>query len=245
MTKQRDDLQRPSADSFWSEQGRKKWPRISESKIFLGQAVLEFGEILFGCEWSGKSSRPAEEEFVEIQNRLASAAADERIKIYALDPEEREYIEIPAKEWRIPNLLSARFSRCAINCKNFRDTNALGKYHGQMFVDRNTLSILKSSISPFILNDEIANLISQKRISLFLQFMIYYVCSHELAEDELPGAKLLARDLEREWKTWRGQIAGKNASTKPDPLSPRMASSMATILRGEAARKLKWSKASD
>lgn len=241
MAKQSDDVQRPSADNFWSEQGRKKWPQISEVKIFLGQATIELGELLFGREWSGKSSRPKDDEFVEIQNRIASAAADERIKIYALDPETREYNEVPASEWRIPSLLGARFSRCSINCHNPRDPLAVSKNHGYMFVDRQAFSDLKTSILPKISNDEIARLLPQKQVSMFLMFMLHYICSKNMSEDELPGAKILARDLQREWQTWRLQIAGKNASGKLDPLTGRMASSMSTILRGETARKEKMS----
>lgn len=242
MAKQNDDVQRPSSDNFWSEQGRKKWPQISEAKVFLGQATIELGELLFGREWSGKSSRPIDDEFIEIQNRIASAAADERIKIYALHPKTREYIDVPAKYWRIPSQLNARFSRCSINCQTFEDPLAVSKEHGYMFVDRQAFSDLKTSILPKISNDEIARLLPQKQVSMFLVFMLHYVCSRNMSEDELPGAKILARDLQREWQTWRLQIAGKNAPGKVDPLSGRIASSMSTILRGETARKVKMSK---
>lgn len=243
MVKQIGDVQRPSSDSFWSEQGRKKWPQISEDKVFLGQATIEVGELLFGRDWSGRSARPADDEFTTIQNKIASAAADGRIKVFALEPRSLEYIEIPAIEWRLPKLLGARFARCSINCLNLRDSLAASENHGPIFIDRQTFSNLKTSILPTIASSEVTNLLPDKKASLFLIFILHYIRTKNLAEDELPGAKILSRDLQTEWKTWRAQIAGKSASEKPDPLSPRLASSMATILRGETARKGKWSKA--
>lgn len=242
MAKQNDDVQRPSNDSFWSEQGRKKWPQISEDKVFLGQAVTEVGELLFGHAWSGKSNRPADDDFLTIQNKIAIAAADGRIQVYALDPKNLEYIQVPPKEWRLPKLLNARFARCSINCSNFRDTLAISENHGPLFVDRQTFSAFKTTILPTISKDEIIDILPNKRVSLFLIFLIHYIRSKGLAEEELPPANVVAKELREEWHTWRGQIAGKGAAEKIDPLSFRMADSMATILKGETARKVKWSK---
>lgn len=227
-------------DYFWNETGRSKWTSPHPSKVHLGHVFLRLGELKYKAAWSGAERRPDNKSQINaLQEIIRSAAASGKIRTYVLDPLSFEFIEIPEKAWLNVAATPARFSECSMDCDHLNEIVRDRKRHGLICVEIDDVEKLMILADPTRIQLVEEGACSDGFISTYLHFMVHMAKTKPLDENKLPRHQDLQNAILREWPIWRAQMAGVGFHAKLSIVSPKMAASMATILRGEAARAAK------
>lgn len=225
-------------DDFWSGEGRRAWYEPEpESKMFLGNLLVELGKIRHGRSWQGIYEKPSAESAEPLRQQIAQAAASGKILTFVLDPKTFEYQSLRRAAWRDSKALSARFSRCRIDADNHISPLAEGPRHGTIYVDRESANSFLDAVQTG--SPSPGNTVTLDHLSTYLRYMIFIAQRQKLDLDNPPMAKILRDDLSSGWGSWRVDQCD-NATLPPHAvISPRMLDQMVTIMRGEVARAAK------
>lgn len=221
---------------FWNSAGQKKWPLRHPEKIFLGEAFLRLGKLVYKDEWPCLDELPSDDQIDALRKQIATAAASGALRTYFLLRLDGFYEEIPQEAWRNTGTLVARFSRCQIDPKDFNNSAAAGKNHAFIFVDIGDFEILLAKTDASFLPTELPTAKDPAFISPYLRFALHIATTSRLDEEKLPSAKELRRTLQTEWKNWRPKLSGTGLMPEHAVLSDRMTNAMVSMLRGEKAR---------
>ncbi len=227
-------------DQFWGWAGRqgREWYEPEPGRaIFLAAFFIKLGEIRYGPAWSGAIAKPSENEAVPLMQEIAQAAASGQIATLVVNPKTWEFQPIARAGWRNPKALAARFSRCRIDASDPVNSDAEGKHHGPIFVERAGaiayLEAVRTKTAPS------NSMVTMDHLSTYVRFLIFVAQSERVDEDAPMALTTLQRKIAKAWKPWRTSVGPGGELPADATLSSSMIRYMATLLRGEKARALR------
>ena len=224
-------------DQFWKWEARQgvDWYEPEPARaIFLAAFLIKLGEIRYGPNWSGAITKPSEREALPLMKEIAQAAASGAISTLVVNPKTWEFQPVARAGWRNPKALAARFSRCRIDASDPVNSDAEGRHHGPIYIERaGAISYLESVRTSRAMP---TGMVSMDHLSTYVRFLIF-VAQNEKIDDDAPiPLKSLQSKIAKAWKDWRISQGSGGALAAAEPLSPAMIRQMATLLRGEKAR---------
>lgn len=227
-------------NQFWSwdaRQGDDWYEPEPPRAIFLAAFLIKLGEMRFGPNWSGAITKPSEKEALPLKKEIAQAAASGVLSTLVVNPKTWEFQPVPSSGWRNPKALAARFSRCRIDASDPVNSEAEGRHHGRIFIERaGALSYLETVRTSAVLP---SGVVSIEHLSTYIRFLIFVAQKEKIDEDAPIPLKSLQSKIAKAWKNWRASQGLGGDLAAAAPLSPAMIRQMATLLRGEKARALR------